>query len=66
MSFAAIGPFSGSLNATKPLSFSAAQNVQRLIIKTSVAVADSALYNATFYTNQTTINTTDAQGNIII
>lgn len=58
-SFPAIGPFSGSLNATKPLSFSAAQNVQRLIIKTSVAVADAALYNGSFYASETTTETTD-------
>jgi hypothetical protein len=65
-SFTAIGPFSGSLNATKPLSFSAAQNVQRLIIKTSVAVADAALYNGSFYASEITTETTDAEGNIII
>ena len=42
--YKSIGPFSGSLNATKTLSFSLNQNIQKLIIKISVAVSDSALY----------------------
>jgi hypothetical protein len=66
MSFSSIGPFSASLNATKPLSFSAAQNIQRLVLKISVAVADASLYNSSVYSNETTTQTTDAEGNIII
>lgn len=66
MSFSSIGPFSSSLNATKSLAFSAAQNIQRLVLKISVAIADAALYNTSTSSNQTTIQTTDSQGNIII
>jgi len=58
--YAAIGPFSSSLNASKSLSFSAAQNVQRLAIKISVAVADAVLYNGSVVANETTTETTDA------
>lgn len=65
-SYSAIGPFSTSMNATKSLSFSAAQNIQRLVLKITVAVADSALYNGPVYSNETITETTDADGNIII
>ena len=50
-SFDSIAPFSSSLNATKSLAFSAAQNIQRLIIKVAAAVSDAALYNQATYVN---------------
>lgn len=52
-SFSAIGPFNTTLNATKSLQFSAAQNVRRLLIKIVVGVSDSRLTQQKSNTSQT-------------
>lgn len=61
-----IGPFSSKTAATKSLQFSTVQGVNRLLVKISVAVSDSRLYNSSQESNSVSTETVDAEGNVVI